>query len=163
MSEPFLVFLIKPPPDVADELDFVRQKLGLYRGYSKDRLHATVQPLGYRRMLSDATISKARFAAESLVHPPFHVVFDRLNGGKLEGSEPIKGFLAFRASLQTELAKHMALRKHSTSPHITLVYRAAPASCQVDPISWLVEEFMLIESFQGEGRHEELGRWKLRF
>jgi len=163
MGESFLVFLIKPPPEVADEIDFVRRKLGLYRGYSTDRLHITIQPLGLRRDLSDNAILLARAAADALVHPPFHVAFDQVNGGKLEGSEPIRGFLAFRAAFQKAMSTRMSYRKHRTPPHVTLVYKRLSGSRRIDTISWLVEEFLLIESIQGEGRHIERGRWQLQF
>ena len=162
MGEPFLVFLLKPPPDVADEIDFVRRRLGLDRSYSSDRLHVTVQSLGFRHALSEETIAEARAAADALVHAPFHLVFDHVNGGKLEGSEPLRGFLAFRAAFQRALSARIFYRQHRTPPHVTLVYGGALASCYVDAISWRAEEFLLIESLQGKGRHIERGRWKLR-
>ncbi|MGN6820333.1 MAG: 2'-5' RNA ligase family protein [Sphingomonas sp.] len=153
--------MIKPPPEVVEEIDFVRRQLGLYRGYPKDRLHITVQPLGFRRNLSNDAIEEARAAADALVHPFFHVAFEQVNGGKLEGSEPISGFLAFRAALQKAMSARLSYRKHRSTPHITLVYRRLSGFCRIDAISWRVEEFLLIESVQGEGRHIERGRWQL--
>jgi 2'-5' RNA ligase len=32
----------------------------------------------------------------------------------------------------------------------------------VDPIRWRAGEFVLIDSLQGHGRHEIVGRWPLR-
>lgn len=162
IGDPFLVFLLKPPPDVADEIDFVRRKLGLDRSYSTDRLHVTVQPLGPCRLLSEETIEDAKAAAAALAHAPFHLVFDRVNDGKLEGSEPLRGFLAFRAAFQRALSARFSYPKHRSPPHVTLVYGGATGSFYVDAISWRVEEFLLVESLQGKGRHIERGCWKLR-
>jgi 2'-5' RNA ligase len=45
---------------------------------------------------------------------------------------------------------------------VTLLYGGQPtAEIEIEPISWLVREFVLIDSFIGETKHVEMGRWPL--
>jgi 2'-5' RNA ligase len=54
-------------------------------------------------------------------------------------------------------------RVGSLTPHMTLMYPAQFVEKQpVDPIRWRAGEFVLIDSLQGHGRHEIVGRWPLR-
>jgi 2'-5' RNA ligase len=49
------------------------------------------------------------------------------------------------------------------TPHVSLIW--SPdflAERVVEPFSWMVDEFVLIHSIHGQGRHEVLGRWSLR-
>jgi len=46
---------------------------------------------------------------------------------------------------------------------MTLDHRGGrPGRLLDQPIAWLVEEFVLVESVHGETRHLEWGRWRLR-
>jgi 2'-5' RNA ligase len=48
------------------------------------------------------------------------------------------------------------------TPHLTLLYGERGIEEQpIDPITWLVAEFVLIHSVRGEG-HKLLGQWALR-
>jgi 2'-5' RNA ligase len=52
--------------------------------------------------------------------------------------------------------------KRGALPHLTLSREAdlAPEAF-IDPVSWRVQEFCLIDSPQGESRHNILDRWPL--
>ena len=164
MGEPFLFFGIKPPPPEARAIDAVRTAFGLDRSYGIERLHITVHALGPERLLGARGVAAAQAAAGSIDHPPFRVVFNRVEHGLLVGSEPIRGLLRFERVLTASLLRHgwPAERRASFRPHVTLVYGGAPGRHDIDGISWLVEDFALIESLQGEGRHREVKRWRLR-
>ena len=52
--------------------------------------------------------------------------------------------------------------RYRLSPHITLAYRPDGLGTEaIIPISWMVEEVLLIESVVGEARHVVHGRWPL--
>jgi 2'-5' RNA ligase len=49
------------------------------------------------------------------------------------------------------------------TPHMTLLYTDKRIEEQrIEPIHWTIEEFVLIDSIQGQGCHEIVGRWPLR-
>lgn len=164
MADPFLFFGITLPLPVRDIIDEHRVRLGLDRRYTSDRFHITLRSIGLRRMLSPDHITAVRMAASSLIHPPFHVVFNLIDHGVLIGGEPILGLRRFERALSTTLTRHAGLaeRDGSFRPHVTLVYGGAPGRHAIDGISWLVEDFALIESLQGDSRHRDVERWRLR-
>lgn len=48
------------------------------------------------------------------------------------------------------------------TPHMTLLYDAKGVPEQsVEPITWTVSEFVLIDSLVGQKRHERLANWPL--
>ncbi len=48
------------------------------------------------------------------------------------------------------------------SPHLTLLYAQRRIAGEwIEPVSWRVDNFALIRSHFGQGRHEILGRWSL--
>ncbi len=73
--------------------------------------------------------------------------------------------LAFHQVLLKELLKCRCLGKggQDFNPHITLLYdRQGIEEESVSPVSWLVDEIVLIHSEVGDTKYHELGRWKLR-
>lgn len=68
---------------------------------------------------------------------------------------------AFQATVALYLRQHdIALLEPSPAPHLMISYRGGvPADRPIDPISWTVEEFLLIESLHEHVTH---GRWPLR-
>jgi 2'-5' RNA ligase len=66
------------------------------------------------------------------------------------------GFALMRAGIPFEQGRRF-------TPHVTLLYGGQPMpEKEIEPISWLVEDFALIDSFIGETKHVEVGRWPLR-
>lgn len=103
---------------------------------------------------------------------PFEVSFDRTASfrGKL-GSRPfvligergLNQLKSLRQALGTELARQGLRRRAKTSyePHVTLLYdnRCVEEYPVAEPVSWVVNEFVLIHSMCG---HTHRARWPLR-
>ncbi len=110
----------------------------------------------------------AAAALESLGATAARVVFDRLHDSgrtlALCGSETMRGICRLQDAIRQHLSCHgIPLPRYRFNPHITLAYRSdGRGSETIDPISWSVEDVLLIESVYGEGRHIEHGRWRLR-
>ena len=79
-------------------------------------------------------------------------------------SEPLEALRMFRERLGFALMRAgVAFRQGGFNPHVTLLYGGQPMpEIEIEPISWLVEDFVLIDSFIGETKHVEIGRWPLR-
>jgi 2'-5' RNA ligase len=161
-----LYVMIKPPIEIAQliwRLPLTSRSRGL------ELLHATMLPLGDRMAIDGATLASLMAALGGMAAASFRIVFDRIEASRdkilLTGSEPIRGALRFQEKLYDVLGgAGLAVPRRTIRPHITLDYRwsGPPGSAPVDPISWQVEEYVLIESVVGEARHIERGRWALR-
>ena len=158
-----LSFMIKPPADRAPDIDRIRRLRRIDRRYGVDRLHSTVLPLWDDRDTSPVRLAALQRAAASLDAEPFMVVFDTLNRNALVGTVATRGLRAFRKTLVRHLgALGLPIPPYTSRPHISLVYGVeSDRKAAIQPIGWQVEEFLLIRSVHGEGRHEELGRWPL--
>jgi RNA 2',3'-cyclic 3'-phosphodiesterase len=82
----------------------------------------------------------------------------------LYGGDGVAALMAFRKVLAAAVMKVGLGRAQSGfSPHVTLLYGDRKiAEHPVDPVSWTVREFVLVQSLHGESRHILLGRWPLR-
>ena len=134
-----------------------------------DRLHITTLSLVVDDVLPDGLAQEAAEIAASVRMPAFRVIFDRLVGGNrsalLLPSEPLEALRMFRERLGFALTRAgIAFRQSGRfTPHVTLLYGGQPRpEIEIEPISWLVEDFVLIDSVIGETKHIELGRWPLR-
>jgi 2'-5' RNA ligase len=133
-----------------------------------DRLHITTLSLVLDDMLPEGLAQDAAEIAASIRMPSFRVIFDRLVGGNrsalLLPSEPLEALRMFRERLGFALMRAgIAFRQGGFNPHVTLLYGGQPMpEIEIEPISWLVEDFVLIDSFIGETKHVEIGRWPLR-
>lgn len=163
MVDPRVYFMLKPPPAVLPVLADQRRAVGLPDNYGLDRLHSTLAFIGSLDALGGDIIPILQAAGASIRARPFHVVFDHIHGNALYGSEPIRGLLAFRRLLLDRLEAYGVPVAHVPArPHISLAYNAPKLPLTIiDPISWTVEDFLLIESLYGQGRHIERGRWQL--
>ena len=158
-----LSIMIKPPGERALEIDRQRRIRRIDRAYCIHRLHSTVLPLWDDRDTSPALSRLLDRALAALQADPFAVAFDTVKDNALVGVQATRGLRAFRKALAGHLAAFgVPVPLYKSRPHISLAYglptrrRAA-----IPPIGWQVEEFLLIRSIHGEGRHEELGRWPL--
>ncbi len=137
-------------------------------------LHATMLPIGDRMAIDGATLANLTAALGGMAAASFHIVFDRIEASRdkvlLTGSEPIRGVLRFQEKLCEALGGaglapfFPKVPRRTVRPHITLDYRwsGPPGGAPVDPISWRVDDYVLIESVWGQARHIERGRWPLR-
>ncbi|MGK6318566.1 2'-5' RNA ligase family protein [Sphingomonas sp. DT-204] len=74
------------------------------------------------------------------------------------------GLVLLQRAIHAEVERAgLGVRKGwSFSPHLTLGYREGEAFARsVVPITWQVDEFVLIHSHVGATRHEIVGRWRL--
>ena len=133
-----------------------------------DRLHITTLSLVHDDVLPEGFAQEAAEIAASIRMPAFRVIFDRLVGGNrsalLLPSEQLEGLRMFRERLGFALMRAGIPFRQSGkfTPHMTLLYGGQPMPEQeIEPISWLVEDFVLINTVIGETKHVEVGRWPL--
>jgi len=134
-----------------------------------DRLHITTLSLVRDDMLPEGLAQEAAEIAASIRMPPFRVIFDRLVGGNksalLLPSEPLEALRMFRERLGFALMRAGIAFEQSGrfTPHVTLLYGGLPMpEIEIEPITWTVDEFVLIDSHIGLTHHETVGCWKLR-
>ncbi|HEY1124607.1 MAG TPA: hypothetical protein VGE65_03165 [Sphingobium sp.] len=131
-------------------------------------LHSPIQLVGDRSWLTDADIAAACRHLSRVRYAPFLMLFDRIEGGErmmLSGGNRNCAAQDFRLAILDALFGHFErLPAYDATPHMTIDDhgRGRPGRLLDQPIAWLVEEFMLVESVQGDTRHVEWGRWRLR-
>jgi RNA 2',3'-cyclic 3'-phosphodiesterase len=118
-------------------------------------------------------IARAIEACGTIPARPFVVSFNRLGSwGRgdgqrpfvLRGDEGVAGAYALHDAIHRVLAEAGLVhpRARHFEPHLTLLRdRMVAAEEVIEPVSWPVREFVLLDSIHGEGRHEVLGRWAL--
>jgi RNA 2',3'-cyclic 3'-phosphodiesterase len=178
-----LFFCLRPDPATAARLaavhDGLRATFGLRASAPRtERLHITLHHLGWyddatdegRLAMADVR-ERAERAADGLRRPPLRVDFDealsflrkpRNRPLVLGGDTGLDAVRALRAALGERLrAEGLAVDPHFT-PHLTLAYddlAVPPHECRVP--GWDATDFHLMDSLQGQSRHEVLGRWPL--
>jgi 2'-5' RNA ligase len=154
---PSYLLLIKPPAAIVLLLIELRRAYGIATSYAAGKFHTTLLPLGHAPDRIGALIA----ALESFSAPPFRIVFDRIESTLLRPSEPIRGLDRFQRNLVGHLVRHgTGVPGYAFRPHISLSYgQHSSAMSSIDPVSWRVEEFLLIESHAAQ--HKLRGRWRL--
>ena len=158
---PQLYVMIKPTLKARLLLCACRSAYGLDESYGPDRLHCTMLWLGDSAAWSPSALDRLCRALDELWLDPFEVAFDQLEGRLLRGRRGMAAPALFHRTLRRLAAAcGVPLPDHDFWLHLSLAYRGpAPTGVRkVDPIGWLVEEFLLIRSDRG---HEALGRWPL--
>jgi len=139
------------------------------RPVDTDRLHLTLHHLGdFADQIPPSLLPTAREVAATVRTEPFDVVFDRIGGTRgqflLRASDRLAALRDFRRVLSNALAK-AGLRRHiaiTFNPHVTLSYDFSDVSeMPIQPISWRVRDFVLIESLLGQHKHIRWGVWPL--
>lgn len=167
-----LFFALRPPEDKVGEISDLAYALTRKIGGKRlrpEHLHITLVGLAVENDVPRRILDKATAAAEALHRPPHYVIFDSAVGGRrsalLKPSEPIRALGIFHQCLRAALieAGVNVPREGRFSPHVTLLYGGQlMPEIPVDTVSWVAEEFVLIDSLIGQTRHVELGRWRLR-
>lgn len=174
------VFLaIKPDAETAERIVRLVEQLRPVVGFKgkalrAERLHITLHHLGdFVQLPPEDLVARARSAAEKLALAPFEVAFDQVvsfHGRRdhrpfvLLGGEGVDGLMAFQLALGDALL-HAGVHvpRGHFKPHVTLLYdRGGFAPKAVEPVTWTVREFVLIHSWLGKTRYDELGRWSLK-
>ena len=151
-------------------LEFQR-RLGLFGSRLKPaNLHMTVLFLGGFPVLTDGLVSMARQIGGGIRAAPFEFTFDRtlsfLNRDRypfvLSGDAGWSEFGLLQQS--TWIASALEGKTPISTPHMTLIWgdKLIPAAPLERPVSLAAEEIVLVHSHYGTGRHEHLGRWRLR-
>jgi 2'-5' RNA ligase len=138
-----------------------------------ERLHLTLCFLGDHAGMSAQQFAAADAAGRMLRPGCFEIVFDHVECFGHQGVVPLvlipqEGSPPLR-ELHDDLTARVAptglfdLDARPFRPHVTLLYaeKRIPAQ-RVTPVSWEVEEVLLIRSHIGRGQHEVLGRYPLR-
>jgi 2'-5' RNA ligase len=136
---------------------------------SAARRHITLADLSMSDAPEDYRIQLAHWVMATVPPFAFRVVFDQLVASArntlLKASQPLVGALEAQGHV-LDMLRHYGLDlpdKAAPVPHVTLGYshRDSGGVQPIDGISWLVDELVLVRSWQGRTWHEELGRWTL--
>lgn len=157
-----LYIMIKPPPAALRQVCARRATYGLDDSYPADRLHCTMLRLGDDADWSVARLDRLKRSLDSMSAEPFTVMFDLIAGNLLRGARGMPSAAAFHRVLRRQAQMCGGpIPEHDFWLHLSLAYRGAAiaAARKIDPIGWMVEEFLLIRSDKG---HELLASWPLR-
>lgn len=180
MPEHKVFFALQPDASAAQRIAGLtaeaRRTHGLSgKPISAERLHISLNFVGaFRGPPPRDLIDKTRKVVEGLTGGrPFAVALNRIESWKgnanshplvLTGEDGLIGVEELHTDLHKALAAaSMAPRREpQITPHVTLLYdRREAAGVFVEPVSWKVREFVLLDTVVGEGRQEVLGRWPL--
>jgi 2'-5' RNA ligase len=173
-----IFFAIRPEATAADGLYRLAHRERSRRGMTgwptrAELLHVSLNSLGAHREPPRRLIVRAIDACRAISARPFVVSFNRLGSwGRgdgqrpfvLRGDEGMAGVYALHDAIHRALAAAGVVRPRPRDfePHLTLLRdRIAAPEEIIEPVSWRVREFVLLDSVHGEGRHELLGRWVL--
>jgi RNA 2',3'-cyclic 3'-phosphodiesterase len=170
-----LFFAILPSASALPHLERVatalRQRHALTgKPIRTDRLHVTLQRLGsFDEAVPQGLVDAATAVASALAVPRFEVMFDRAlsfpgsGAFVLRGDDAAAPISAFRNALGEALARAGLPAKPSSTAHMTLAYDdRLIAEHRVEPVRWIAEDFVLIDSHVGQTVHRHLGRWPVR-
>jgi RNA 2',3'-cyclic 3'-phosphodiesterase len=153
----------------------LRGEVGLKgRPLATGRFHVTLHFCGDHVGFPEALAASLQRAADRISLPPFPVRFDR--AGSFAGRPRKRPFvllggggLARLHAMRDLLGEAMTAQGLGSlvdarfTPHVTLLYDDLRApEAQVEPIEWMAQEFVLIDSLLGQTRHVPLGRWPLK-
>lgn len=163
-----------PDPATAARIAGMAESLQSGKGgvLRTERLHVALCSLGDFAYVPDATIARARAAAERIDARSFGVTFDQLlsfNGRPghrplvLAGQAGLETLIDFQQRLRDALGKAgLRVSRARFTPHVTLLYgERRPDQYTIDPITWTVREFVLIHSWLGRTHYDVIGRWPL--
>lgn len=140
------------------------------RPVDPDRLHITLHHLGdFADQMPPSLIPTVNVAMATVKMQPFEVVCDRVGGTRgpflLRASDGSPALKIFRQTLSAALIE-AGLRRYVDpvfNPHVTLSYDFSDTPEHIiEPISWTVRQFVLIESLLGQHRHIVRGCWSIR-
>jgi 2'-5' RNA ligase len=153
--------------------ELVRSRRLVTKLLPPERLHVSVFAVGgFSGTCPPAVINAAKAIADNVSMAPFTVAFDRVasfaggNGRQalvLTGGEGVAGLVRFQQTLSLAMKKAgLGLRQRDrVTPHVTMMYANHMCDFPIEPISWTVDEFVLVDSLWGQSRHVQLGRWPL--
>lgn len=153
--------------------DLVRSQCLVTKLLPLERLHVSLFSVGlFSGTYPPAVINAAKAIADNVSMAPFTVAFDRVanfaggNGRRalvLTGGEGVAGLVRLQQALSLAMKKAgLGLRQRDEfTPHVTMMYADHMCDFPIEPVSWIVDEFVLVDSLWGQSRHVQLGRWPL--
>ncbi|KWO36957.1 2'-5' RNA ligase [Burkholderia sp. MSMB1459WGS] len=168
-------FAVMPDPAAAGRIAGLAESMRLAkdRPVGTERLHITLGSLGDFAYVPGAKLARARAVADRVDVPPFSVRFDKIisfNGRPghqplvLLGRAGLENLIDFRRQLRRVLKRDagLSILPSGFTPHVTLLYGARrPDEYRIEPITWTVFDFVLIDSWLGKSHYDVLGRWPL--
>lgn len=168
-----LFFALWPADALRDAMRGATDRVAAFRGTGRRidpaKYHLTLHFLGSLPELPDALIERCRVAAGQVDCSGFHLVIDHAGGfpgarvGWLAPSGN-SGLDALWSALGQALDEAGVQRRGAErfSPHVTVLRGLAGRMREVpvEPLSWPVEDFVLVHSH--DGRYDVVGRWPLR-
>lgn len=171
-----LFFAVYPDAETAARIGDLAQRLRsehALRGapLRNERFHITLHHLGDYVGLPGNVVSAATEAADRMAASAFEVRFDSVSsfpGRRREHPFVLRGTSGLDAllTLHRQLGECLVvagLGRHvdrAFTPHATLLYDQRELPLQsVDPITWKVGEFVLVDSLLGKTEHRILRRW----
>lgn len=165
-----LFFALRPPLILARQVVAAAHWFDGGRGALRpEHLHVTLDLLDDRDDFDRDLAKRMLDVGEAVAADPFHIVLDRAVGGTgsvvLRPAHAMPALNALRDAI-VQLRSEAGIpgrAGYRFSPHMTVGHRKGPSfDTPVAPVTWPVEEFVLIDSHVGAGRHEMLGRWTLQ-
>jgi len=159
-----IYMMAKPPPDA---LALIAALARDDAGRALDLRHVTLLPFGFVEERPAGFVEDLCERMAGFIAYACYMRFDRVaerSAVTLRATRPLRGVKA----LQRQIMRHLAVREfpffgNAPEPHLTLRYaRDGQGAEAIAPIAWRVDEVLLIESVQGEARHEVRGRWPLQ-
>jgi len=175
-----LLFLAQMDPLTASPVDALIETARAESGIEGpaipiERRHVTLHHIGNFPELWDEVVALARAAGDTVAMPQFEAAFDHLSSFRgahannplvLLGDDGVVGLRILHRLLGEALGRTFAGRwqpRRFFAPHVTLLYdRQRIAERPIEPVTWTVREFVLVNSLVGLGRHDVLARWRLR-
>jgi RNA 2',3'-cyclic 3'-phosphodiesterase len=155
--------------EITDELDLIGSALDI------ERYHTTIVHLSDRKRLRSKDQYAAGLAATAVNLPPFEIIYTRLGsfpGAPRKGRPPEHPLvllaehgpvLDLQATLSRELRKYGFRPPENFRPHLTLSYNRQFVPIRaIDPIAFVVTEFVLVHSRLWLKEYHILKRWLLR-
>jgi 2'-5' RNA ligase len=139
-----------------------------------EKLHVTIHFIGYFSELPTALIKSISHEAALVKASPFTARFDHAgsfaNQDKrqplvLRGGDGVAGFIGLNQALARTVRAGSAKLSSAKSftPHMTVFYGSHLANVAIEPIEWLVTEFVLLRSHTLMGKpYDVVGRWALQ-
>ena len=140
----------------------------------QERRHVSLLSLGgFSGSCPPAVIDAAVRAGAAVSMAPFLAEFDRVASFSASHGQRalvltgdgggIAGFMRLQ-----EVLKHALIeaglrlpRQSGSTPHLTVMYESRTCDFAIEPISWTVSRFALVDSLVGQSRHVRLGQWLL--
>lgn len=157
-----LYIMIKPPAAALRQVCARRAAYGLDDSYPADRLHCTMLRLGDEADWTVTGLDQLKCLLGAISAEPFPVTFDLIAGNLLRSARGTPLAAAFHRLLRRHAEMSgMPIPRYDFWLHLSLAYRGAAITSarKIDPVGWMVEEFLLVRSDKG---HELLDRWPLR-